>query len=100
MRASFIILTVLGGIALAGCATTGQTTLRVEVAEIPQSMLHCVPPAMRTQRFVNISQKQMAILLTRQTTSAQDCHRKLEQVRRLYGAQRERALQSNARVRR
>lgn len=96
---SLRLLALLGLLGLAGCAT-GQTTLRVEVAEIPQAMLHCVPPAQRSKRFINISQKQMAILLTRQTTSAQDCHRKLEQVRRLYGTQRERALKSNVRLRR
>ena len=77
----------LAAFLLAGCATaTIQERVVVQIPVIPESMLHCVSPAVRKNqgKFVNINQKQISYLLTRNTTSARDCQSKLNAVRNLY----------------
>ena len=85
---------------MAGCAGVPKQTLEIAVPTIPNSMLYCVPPAYRNKKFVRITPKQMAYLLSRQSTSADDCYSKLEQVRKLYYGQKKRATKGNVRARR
>ena len=82
---------IIVGLLSAGCASTQpQERLVIQMAEIPQSMLHCVPPVSRSRGYVKWSDRQAAILLARNTTSAQDCFAKVEQIRKLYGVQGQR----------
>jgi len=82
-----VVFTLAASLLLSACATnTIQERVVIQVPVIPESMLHCVSPAVRKNqgRFVNVTPKQISYLLTRNTTSARDCQSKLNSVRNLY----------------
>ena len=74
---------VASGLILGGCSQSGET-LTLTVAEIPEATLRCLPAPYRQEKFVKVSQKQVAYLLTRYKTAHADCESKLGTVRNLY----------------
>lgn len=78
-----ILLATVLALTLSACGTTGPT-LELTVAEIPPSMLKCIPAPYRDKPFIKINDKQASFLLARYKTAHADCYDKLGSVRSLY----------------
>lgn len=79
---SAVMAAFLTAILLSGCA--GTSTLELQVAQLPESTLKCLPAPLKGKKFIKLNQKQAAYLLASYKTAHADCESKLTTVRRIY----------------
>lgn len=85
-----LVTALLCGFLLTGCAA-GQNSLTIQVAELPEATLKCLPAPLKGKKFVKINGKQAAFLIAGYKTAHADCESKLATVRRIYKQWKEKA---------
>lgn len=83
MRKTLILTALCSALLLTGCGANKEY-LSIEVANLPESTLHCLPAPYKGKKFIKVNQKQVAYLLAGYKTSHADCESKLATVRRIY----------------
>lgn len=80
---STIATVALAAILVTGCSASN-TTLELNVAELPESTLKCLPAPYKGKTFAKINMKQAGYLLARYKTAHADCESKVNTVRKIY----------------